>query len=217
MPKVSLDQIKRLIMKLSTEERLTLTHYLVGLPDSGFQSYDLREELETLKKHGIRLTGPDNDDNYCLVNLVFVRNLVSVQILDTEVLRAVFLPNNFIQAFPKSKRCTPIMSENFKKSLFTKEKREAIRAGRKAQGIQESDAEFEEEITKRCDSAAEYWMTEKAKRIAEQISLHLPGMVGDMFCAAIKGQVFFDTQKVREELGGPDKKLSVKDFKKELV
>jgi hypothetical protein len=214
MSKVNLNKVKRLIKQLSLEDRKKLIPFLAELPDSDIHSYDLREEFEILKKRGIRLTGPNDNPDYCLVNLVFVRNLVSVQILDTEVLRAIFLPNKFIEAFPKSKEQISITSEGLKKSIFTKEKREALRAERIAQGIQESETEFEEEIKKRCDSAAEFWVTEKAKRIAEQISLHLPGMVGDMFCAAIKGQTFADLQKLREELGSPDKKLSVKDFKK---
>jgi len=36
-----------------------------------------------------------------------------------------------------------------------------------------------EKIQIACDEAATLWMTEKAKRIAEKISLHFPGMVGD--------------------------------------
>lgn len=217
MSKVNLDRVKKMIKKLSTEDRQRLIPFLAELPDSDIHSYDLREELETLKTHGIRLTGPNDDPDYDLVNLVFVRNLVAVQILDTEVLLAVFFPKNFIEAFPRTKRCAPQMSEGLKKSLFTQERRMTLRVEREAQGIQETDSEFEEEITRRCDSAAEYWMTEKAERIAEQISLHLPGMVGDMFCAALKGQTFFDTQKAREELGGPDKKLSVREFKKLIL
>jgi hypothetical protein len=44
-------------------------------------------------------------------------------------------------------------------------------------------------------------MTEKAKRIAEKISLHLPGMVGDMMAAAIKGQTFYDLAEAAKEFG----------------
>jgi hypothetical protein len=214
MSKVSLDKVKQMIKQLSPEDRRKIIPYLAEFPDTGLQSYDLRDELEVLQKYGKSLSGPDNDPDYYLVNLVFVRNLVSVEMLDTEVLRAVFFPDNFIEAYPKSKRGTPLMSDSLKRRLFTEEKREALRAERVAQGIQDSDAEFEEEIKKCCDSAAEIWMTEKAKRIAEQISLHLPGMVGDMFCAAIKGQTFADTLKLKEELGGTGKKLSTKQFKK---
>src|SRR5437764_722534 len=98
-----LEHVKRLIKKLSAEDRQKLIPFLGDLPDSGLHSYDLREELEVLKKHGKRLTGPGGDDSFYLVNLVFVRNLVSVQVLDTEVMRTVFFPDNFIEAFPKSK------------------------------------------------------------------------------------------------------------------
>lgn len=214
MSKVSLDKVKKMIKQLSSEDRRKIIPYLAEFSDAGLQSYNLRDELEVLQKYGKRLTGPNNDPDYYLVNLVFVRNLVSVEMLNTEVLRAVFFPDNFIDAFTKSKRGIPLMSDSIKRKLFTEEMREAVRAERVAQGIQDSDAEFEEEIKKRCDSVAEIWMTEKAKRIAEQISLHLPGMVGDMFCAAIKGQTFAETVRLKEELGVSEKTLSTKQFKK---
>jgi hypothetical protein len=214
MSEVSLEKVKQMIEQLSSEDRKKLIPFLAELPDSDMHSYDLREELETLKKHGIRLTGPDNNPDYHLVNLVFVRNLVSVQILDTEVLRAVFFPDNFIKEFPRSNGKISIMSESFKKSFFTEEKKEAIRAEHAAQGIEESDAEFEEGITETCNSIGEYWMTEKAERIAEQISLHLPGMVGNMFCAAIRGQAFADFNAICEQLGNSERKASTEEIKK---
>lgn len=216
MPKVTLEKVKQVISKLSPEDRRTLTMYLVDFPDSGFQSYDLREELEVLKKYGKRLTGPDNNPDYYLANLIFVRNLVSVQILGTEVLRAVFLPDNFIESFPKSNRKISMAAEDFKKSLFTQELREAMRAERIAQGIQESDAELEKAITETCDSIGELLVTETAKQMAEQITLHLPGMVGDMFCAAIKGQAFADFNAICEEAGNPERKTSIEDIKKKI-
>ncbi len=214
MAKTKLEKVKRMIEQLSSEDRRTLTQSLTDFPDSGFQTYDLREELEVLNKRGRRLTGADNNLDYYLVNLVFVRNLVSVQIRDTEVLRAVFLPNNFIEAFPKFRNNISIMSESIRKRLFTNESKEALRSERIARGIQESDTEFEEFVTKECNSRGEYEMTEQAKRVAERISLHLPGMVGDMFCAAITGQIFAYTKDLCEELGSPDKKMSTKEFKK---
>src|SRR6266568_835024 len=113
MKKKGLALVKELIKKLSSEERRKLTDYLTEFPDSGFQSYDLREELEVLKKHGKGITGPNNDPDFHLVNLVFVRNLVSVQVLDTEVLRTVFFPDSFIEAFPKSRRGSALFAESF--------------------------------------------------------------------------------------------------------
>jgi len=69
-------------------------------------------------------------------------------------------------------------------------------------------------------------MTEKAKRIAEKISLHFPGMVGDMLAAAIKGQTFYDLAEAAREFGreipsvGPIKKavqdLAWRDLKPHL-
>jgi hypothetical protein len=211
MKRSPLEHAKRRIKKLSLEERKQLISFLGEFPDSA-SSYDPHKEIETLKKHGKRLTGPDGDDDYYLVNLVFVKNLVSVQILDTEVLRAVFFPENFIKAFPLSKRGAPLFAERFKANLFTDERRQALRLIG-VTGIKESDAELNEVITKTCKKIGKYWMGEKAERIAEQISLHLPGMVADMFTAAIKGQTFYDFAQAAAELG-PDKLPSVKDFKK---
>lgn len=215
--KNKLKQVKQMIKELSSEDRQKLIPFLAEFSDSGLQSYDLREELETLKKFGTRLTGPDNDPDYYLVNLVFIRNLVSVQILDTEVLRAIFFPDNFIEVFPKSRGKISIASESFKRSLFTEEKKEAARSNRMTQGIQESDVEFEVFITETCDSIGELLVTEKAKRMAEQISLHLPGMVGDMFTAAIKGQAFADTIKLFDESDTSRQKPCVKEFKKMVL
>jgi hypothetical protein len=210
--KKGLALVKHLIKELSPKDRAQLFSYLAEFPDSGVQSYDLREEVEYLKKHGKRVTGPNDDEDYCIVNLVFVRNLVSVQVLDTEILRAVFFPDNFIAAFPRSRRTSPLFAQKFQQILFTEERKAATREMRKEQGVVETDAQFEAHIKNTCEEIGLYWMTEKAKRIAEQISLHLPGMVGDMMAAAIKGQTFHDLAQLARET--PDKAPSLKEFKK---
>lgn len=209
-----LEHVKRLIKKLSAEERQAIIPYLSEFPDTGIKSFNLREELDVLKKHGTRLTSPgDNPDAY-LLDLVFIRNLVSVEIRGSEILRAVFFPGNFVEAFPKLKWQISITSKTYQEKIFTEERREKERAARKAEGVEETDAQYEEDVKKRCDAAAEYWLTEKAKRIAEQISLHLPGMVGDMMSAAIKGQTFYDLHKAYEALAPDKKPMAVKDLKK---
>lgn len=211
--KKGLALVKHLIKELSPKDRAQIFSYLAEFPDSGVHSYDLREELETLKNYGTRITGPNDDEDYHLINLVFVRNLVSVQILDTEVLRAIFFPENFITAFPKSKRTSLLFAQKFQEHLFPEDRKAAIKEARKEQGMVETDAEFEAVISNTCKQIGEEWMTEKAKRVAEQISRHLPGMVGDMMAAAIKGQTFYDFAQIARD-AGPDKVPSLKEFKK---
>lgn len=70
MKKKGLAAVKQLIKQLSAEDRQALIPFLGELPDSGLQSYDLREELEVLKKHGTRLAAPDDDPDRYLINLV---------------------------------------------------------------------------------------------------------------------------------------------------
>lgn len=101
--------------------------------------------------------------------------------------------------------------------MFTEEKRKAERATRKIHGIEETDEEYEKGVVKRCNAAAELWMIEKAKRIAEQISLHLPGMVGDMMAAAIKGETFYDLHRAFQELSPDKMPLALKDFKRAVL
>jgi hypothetical protein len=122
MQKNDLDRAKKLIKRLSTEDRKNILDFLTEFPDSGFQSYDLREELEVLKKHGKRHASPADDPDHYLVNLVFVRNLVSVQIHDTDVLVTMFFPDKFIEAYPMLKGAISILSEKLKKT-FTEEKK----------------------------------------------------------------------------------------------
>jgi hypothetical protein len=215
MSKVSLEKVEQMIKELSAEDRQKLIPFLAELPDSGLQSCDLTEEIEAIKNHGkkVKPTQELSSDGY-LVDLIFVRNIVSVQIDDTEVLLAVFRPDNFIKAFPTSGGKLHLESESIKRSFFTQEKREQLRFARKEDGIQESDEEFEKVITETCNLIAQNLLTAKAENVAEQISFHLPGMVGDMIGAAIKGQTIADSNKLREELGRPDLKWTTEQIKK---
>lgn len=214
MSETNLEKVKEMIKELSTEERRQILPYLAEFPDTNIHSYDLREELETLKKYGVSAKSFNLDPENYLVDLLFIRNLVSVQIRETEIMRAMFFPDNFIEAFPKLKGFTAKWSDGFKQRFFTKERRDEFRTERAKNGIQESDGEFEAVITETCNNIAEFWMNEQAMRIAEQISLHLPGMVGDMICAAIVGQNIYDMNKASEELGLPNGKWSTEKTKK---
>jgi len=196
--KKGLALVKHLIKELSPKDRAQIFPYLAEFPDSGVQSYDLREEIEYLKKHGTILESPPDDPDRFVLGLVFVRNHVLATMYGTPILHATFLPDNFIEAYPKFKGQIADLSERFQN---TEHQRETRRANLEAQGIQQTDAEFEEGFKAACDDAATLWMTEKAKRIAEKISFHLPGLVGDMLVAAIKGQTFYDLAEAAKEFG----------------
>lgn len=198
MKRSPLEHVKHLIKKLSSEDRRQIFPYLAQLSDSGVQSYDLREEMEALKKHGTLLPPGDGHDE---VSIVFLRDLVEVHIADRKVAHARFFPDNFVEAFPHYAEALEFTASKYKERLFTSEKRVEIRASRVAEGINETDADFEAAIDKTCHEIAELWVTEKAKRIAERISRHFPGMVGDMIIAAIKGQTFYDLVEVATEFG----------------
>ncbi len=212
MKKSALEHVQRLIKKLSAEERQRLIPFLASLPDSGLKSLNSNDELDKLRRSGTVLDGLDSD----LLSIRVIQNVVSVEILDAEVLRVWFFPDNFNDAYPRSPHGIPLMSASFKASSFTEETRARVRAERKATGMQETDEEFEAVIDRDCDEMARIWMARKVERMVVQISLHLPEMVRDMFGNAIKGQTFYDTQKAVEELGGTSK-WSVAEFKKTVL
>lgn len=203
-----LEHVKRLIKKLSPEDKQQIVPYLAQFSDSGVQSYDLTEEIEALKKHGQTLP-PEGDPTG--VSLVFIRDLVEVNLGDRKIAHARFSPDDFAQAYPAFENQIAVISETFQKS---EEQRVVRRRNLEAQGIHQTDAEFEAGFKEACDDAARLWVEEKAKRIAERISRHFPGMVTDMMIAAIKGQTFYDLHEATKELS-PDKPLpSVKGIKK---
>src|SRR6267154_3024645 len=96
-PRSPLEHVKHLIKKLSAEDRQKLIPFLGELPDSGLQSYDLREEMEALKKHGVRIPPGGSSD---LVSLVFIRDLVEVYVANRKVVHARFFPDIFAEASP---------------------------------------------------------------------------------------------------------------------
>jgi hypothetical protein len=200
--------VKHLIKELSPDERAQLFSYLSEFPDSGVESYDLTEEIDALKKHGAILPPEGSSDN---ISLVFIRDLVEVRLADNKIAHARFFPDSFAQGYPTFKNQIAITSEGFQN---TKDQRAVRRQNLEAQGIHQTDAEFEAGFIEACDDAARLWVTEKAKRIAERISRHFPGMVADMMVAAIKGQTFYDFHEATKQLS-PDKPLpSVKGIKK---
>lgn len=207
-----LDQVKHLIEQLPAEYRQSLIPFLAGLPDSGLRTYNATEEIETLKKHGKRIEPPPGTtEQDFLVGLTVTKDRVIADILGTDVLYVGFYPENFIRAFPQYKNQTKRLSDQW---YTSEELRETRRRNLEAQGIHQDAAEFEKGMRDECDRQAAFWMAEKATRIAEQISRHLPGMVGDMLANAIKGQTFYDFYEAFKALKPEDQPPSVKDFKK---
>jgi hypothetical protein len=215
MKRSPLAHVQHLIKKLSAEDRQKIIPFLAELPDSGLQTYDPTEELDFLKKHGQKTVAKDGPGEPFFA-LTFVRNMVQVSLPgepEMPVLIAMFYPNNFESAYPKSKWQLDMYANGFRK-LFTDERREAERAAMESHGIQMSDADYENNVSQRCDDIAAYLMSEKGKRIAERMSLHLPGMIEDVMIAALKGETFYDQYETVKALA-PDKPLpSLKDFKK---
>src|ERR1700730_9700255 len=97
MKKSPLEHVKRLIKKLPAEDQQKIIAFLAELPESGVQSYDLRDEIDALKKHGVRVPPGGSSD---LVSLVFIRDLVEVYVANRKVAHARFFPKTFAEAFP---------------------------------------------------------------------------------------------------------------------
>jgi hypothetical protein len=83
-------------------------------------------------------------------------------------------------------------------------------------GVEMSDAEYEASVSKRCEEVAVYLLTEKGKRIAERISLHLPGMIENMMVLALKGETVYDFFELTKALDPAKTPLSLKEFKKRI-
>lgn len=215
-PRTLREQVQKLIKKLSAEDRKAIIPFLATLPDSGVKSYDLQQEIATLKKHGQTLPLPTDEAPTPLFQIRFVRDLVEIIIDNKVVLRTVFYSETFAQSFPNLKDELALHADAYL-AIFTEEKKAERRADLKAQGIEQTEEEFETTIKENCEAAARYWVTEKANRISEAISRHLPGMVSDMMIAAIKGQTFYDLHEAYKQLKPDDEPPSVKGFKKMVL
>ena len=193
-----LEHVKRLIKKLSSEDKQQIVPYLAQLPDGGVQSYDLTEEFEALKKHGQVLPPEGSPDG---VSLVFIRDLVEVRVADRKVAHARFFPKDFEEAFPSYINQIEKTAGLYKEQFLEPDTKAKIYAQRAANGIIETEAECEAAIIAWCDDTAKVCVPERAKRTAERISRHFPGMVADMIIAAIKGQTFYDLVEMSKAFG----------------
>jgi hypothetical protein len=216
-----LAHVQRLIKKLPAADRQGLIPFLASLPDSGLQSYNLKEELDIIQDaHPIKSPEelpPDVVPGHMFQLVIRVRNVTEIHMEGLEVLRVVFWPDRFAQAFPTSRpNLIPIAIESIQK-FFTEERKVDLRAKRAEQGIQEDDVAFAQAIEEVCRDIGTMLVTEKGKRVAEGISLHLPRMIGDMFDQAIQGQTFADFNRLAAEMGRPEKQYSGTDLKKMLT
>src|SRR2546426_10129052 len=139
-PRSPLEHVKHLIKKLSAEDKQKIVPYLAQLSDSGVQSYDLREEIKVLEKHGTVLPPGGSEDQ---VSLVFIRDLVEARVGNRKVVHARFFHDEFVEGFPHYVAGLELTASKYKERLYTPEKRVEIRARRVAEGIQETDVEFE--------------------------------------------------------------------------
>lgn len=214
--KNKLKQIKQMIRGLSSEERQQLIPFIVELPDSGIEPSDLDAELKVIDeawgKYNVK---SEYDPEKYLFDMVFPKNFVSLRILGVEVLRVVFLQDNFAKNFYKAKTSTkPGMSEALRAYLLIEENKAQVLAARRESAAHMSEAEIESEIAELSNAMAQIIEEEKARRVAAGISSHLPRMVGDMFSAAIKGQTIADYNLLAEHLESPEKMLSTPEIKK---
>jgi len=208
MSEASLEKVKLMIKQLSPEDRKELFPYLAEFPDTGVKSCDLNEELGVIKKEW-KLEESDYDPEKHLFDMVFVRNLVSVQILGVDVLRVAFLPDNFTENFIKAQSInSPPPSE----SVIEK-----IRSVLKQMGEERSTEEIEDAARKSSERVMQIVLEEKTNHIAAQISTYLPFMVGQMFGAAVKGHAISGFNALAEQAGVPDRMLSTEEIKKSLL
>jgi hypothetical protein len=219
MSETPLEEVQRLIRELTPESRLSLTDFLASFPDSGLQSYDLSEELEIIKQaHKIKPPQHTEDSNFLFELLVPMRNVVVIAIAGHSVLHVIFRPDRFVKGFPAGgPNLYKVVSDGLREDLFTGEKKEKVREQRRASGIVEDDADFEQAITDTCDATAKDIVNAKAARVAELISLHLPRMVGDMFDAALQGQTFADLNAIARDLGQPERQIPTPKLKQMLT
>ncbi len=216
MSEPTLEQVKQMIRGLSVEDRQHLIPFIVELPDSGIEPYDLDAELKILdeawEKYKVK---SEYDPEKYLFDMVFPKNFVSLRILGAEVLRVVFLQDAFAKNFYKTKTlASPGVAEALKEYLLIEENKAQLLAARKASAAHMSEAEIESEIAELSNAMAQIIEEERVRRVAEGISKHLPRMVGDMFSAAIKGQTIADYNLLAEHLKSPEKMLSTPEIKK---
>ena len=137
MKRSPLESVKHLIEKLSSEERQELIPFLASLPDSGLNSYDLREELGVIQETSkIQKPPPDATIETLFSIVIPVRNVTEIHMKDLEVLRVIYRPDHFIEAFPFSpSSLIPTATESVREGMFTDEMKGELRAQRKAAGI----------------------------------------------------------------------------------
>jgi|GEM_PF-3019625 len=215
----ALAQIHRLLSQLTAEERRSLIPLLASFPDSGLTEYDLSEELAIIEQsHKIKPPQHNQDSNVLFELIVPMRNVVVIAMGGHPLLHVIFRPERFILGFPAGGPNLPkIVSDGLREDLFTGEKKEKIREQRRASGIVEDDAAFEQAITDTCDAIAKDIVKAKAERVSQLISLHLPRMVGDMFDAALQGQTFADLNAIARELGQPERQISASRLRRMLT
>lgn len=110
----------------------------------------------------------------------------------------------------------PSVTANLKHK-FSTSAREEIKAILSTLNTEKSDQEIDEALDQVSKDLAEAILEGHVRRIAEQISHHLPRMVGDMFGSAIKAQFVASANQTADEFGRPEKKLSTDDIKKMIL
>jgi hypothetical protein len=210
----TLADLREVIGALSTEDRKKAVSVLAEYPDCGLVSYDLKAELAAFEKadgDGQRQTQDlESESPMLLFNLRLMKNLASIEVANKEVLRIVFLQDDFSKGWGAhlERLCGEQQTACWREFLNARLPPE------RAELLQTQIADQAAEITRLMFEA-------KAAAVSEAISAHLHRMARDFFLplleTGVKASALEDHNVASDQLARPDQKWNAKKLKKMIT
>jgi hypothetical protein len=209
----TLADLRSVVERLPLEDRKKAVSVLAEFPDCGLVFYDLKAELEAIEKvqgKGKHMENLDCQSTTPLFKIRVLKNLASIEIGHREVLRIVFLQDDFAKGYKSYlEKLDGDRLRNYWTD-FINTRLEPDPSGT----LQPRVAQEASEITN-------LLIDRKADAVAKSISAHLHRMTGDYFLPlldiGIKAAVLEDHNVASTELEKPERKWKAKELKKMIT